>query len=326
MEKYIDATGKTINQAVSAALEQLGLDRDDVSIEVLDNPKSGFLGLGGTPARIRAYYTAPSKADDVALPRDAALPEAKKETKAATKPARRPAAPAAKAPVAASSSPTGANTNSGAKAEAFLSGLFERMNIEAGLSVDGESDPGVLGVRITGANVGGLIGRRGETMDALQYLTGLVINRGEESYRKVALDVENYRARRVDSLEKLAKRLAGMVIRNRRSITLEAMNAGERRVIHYTLQDYPGVTTFSTGTEPNRRVVIATADRARPNNNAQPSRQPSRGGDRRPQHNGNRSPRSAPAASSSDSASPGGLASGGYSSGYTIPSQDEGDN
>lgn len=212
MEKYLDATGKTIDEAVENALRQLGLDRDSVSMEILDKPKAGFLGIGSAPARVRLHFT----------------------------------------------------VEQNDKVREFLAGVFERMDISADTVIDTKNEPGVVDVKITGDNVGALIGRRGETMDALQYITGLVVNRGEDDYKKISIDIENYRAKRTDALEKLAKKIAGMVVRNKRSITLEAMNSHERRIIHSTLQNYPGVTTFSIGTEPNRRVVIATADRKSP--------------------------------------------------------------
>ena len=202
------------------------MDRDGVSLEILEKPKAGFLGLGGTPARIRVHYTV---------------------------------------------EPTD-------KVRDFIEGVLGHMNIEAVIQID-NADPDTYGISISGENVGNLIGRRGETMDALQYLTSLVVNRGEEGYKKIQLDIENYRAKRVAALEKLAKKLAGMVVRNKKSMTLEAMNAAERRIIHATLQDYPGVTTFSTGSEPNRRVVIATPDRRRPESTDAP--RPASGPNRR---------------------------------------------
>jgi len=212
MEKSFDATGKTIDEAVDNALKELGLDRDSVSVEILEKPKAGFLGIGSAPARVRVHYIV-EQTDRV---------------------------------------------------KDFLEGLFKHMNIAAETAIDTTTSPGVVDIKVTGENVGALIGRRGETMDALQYITGLVVNRGEEEYRKVSIDIENYRAKRTEALEKLANKLAGMVVRNKKSITLEAMNSHERRIIHSSLQNYPGVTTFSVGTEPNRRVVIATADRRRP--------------------------------------------------------------
>jgi spoIIIJ-associated protein len=224
MEKYLDTTGKTIEQALETALEQLGLDRDGVSLEILDKPRSGFLGLGGNPARIRVHY----KVEPVDKVRE------------------------------------------------FLEGLLERMNVEADISID-NSNPDICAINISGENVGSLIGRRGETMDSLQYLTSLAINRGQEDYKKIILDIENYRAKRVAALEKLAKKLAGMVLRNRKNMTLEAMNAAERRIIHATLQDYAGVTTFSTGSEPNRRVVIAIERKRADGSSPRPS-----GASRRP--------------------------------------------
>lgn len=118
-------------------------------------------------------------------------------------------------------------------------------------------------LNIVGENVGVVIGRRGETLDALQYLLSLCINKGKEDYIKVTLDAENYREKREKTLERLAKKLASKVVESKRSVTLEAMNPNERRIIHSTLQDFKGVTTTSIGSEPNRRVVISSTEQRR---------------------------------------------------------------
>lgn len=204
MEKYLEASGKTIDEAIQSALAQLGMDRDAVSVEVLEKPKAGFLGLGGTPARVRIAYSA------------------------------------------------GRDT----RATAFLEGMLERMNAESTVSLN-ITEEGHLEYTIDGPKTGLLIGRRGETLDALQHLTGSVANRGEESSVRVTLDVGNYRAKREASLIELAKSTAARAVRYRRSITLEPMNSYARHVVHTALQDYPGVSTHSVGTDPNRRVVIA---------------------------------------------------------------------
>jgi len=139
---------------------------------------------------------------------------------------------------------------------AFLSGLMEHLDSEAAVKVY-EEEKGRYKVILEGENLGQLIGRRGETLDAIQQLTNYAVNSGNEKRIRVHVDAENYRARREASLESLASKVAGKVKKYRRSVTLEAMNAYERHVIHAALQDVKGITTYSIGTEPNRRVVVA---------------------------------------------------------------------
>jgi spoIIIJ-associated protein len=142
----------------------------------------------------------------------------------------------------------------GDKAKDFLFDIFDRMSVEAEIEI--EEDENNLFLTINGNDIGIVIGRRGETLDALQYLTSLVVNKQDESYKRVVLDIENYRQKREDTLIKLAKRLADKVKKYRKSITLEPMNPYERRIIHSTLQDNRYVRTYSLGDEPNRKVVI----------------------------------------------------------------------
>ena len=141
------------------------------------------------------------------------------------------------------------------RAEDFLRHILDAMELEAELSIQSEEDNGIA-IDIKGDDMGILIGRRGETLSALQYLTNLVVNRHTEDYYRIVLDTENYKKRREETLKKLAKKLAGNAVRYRRNVTLEAMNPYERRIIHSVLQDDPMVSTYSTGEEPNRKVVI----------------------------------------------------------------------
>lgn len=136
----------------------------------------------------------------------------------------------------------------------FLEPIFNAMSINGDLEVSMEED--CLNVRVYADDIGIIIGRRGETLDALQYLLGLVVNKSSEKFLRVVLDVGNYREKREETLEKLAKKLAGKVAKNRKSITLEPMNPYERRIIHATLQNYRNIETYSVGDEPNRKVVI----------------------------------------------------------------------
>ena len=138
----------------------------------------------------------------------------------------------------------------------FLAGLLEHMGVEADMEIT-EKENGALCVNLTGENMGVIIGRRGETLDAIQHLTNYAVNRGADKRTHISVDAENYRGKREESLRHLARKMAAKVVKYRKNMTLEPMNAYERHVIHATLQDVPNVTTYSTGTEPNRRVVIA---------------------------------------------------------------------
>ena len=272
---YIDVTGKTEEEAIQSALAQLGMDRDDVSVEILERAKSGFLGMGAKPARVRVTY-GPDEApmEEVAVPVKPAVvekPEKKEEPKPQPKPQQprqpkpqqprqpkpqpkreerveRPAAPAVDLPEC--------TDDNAVRITAFLTGLLEHMDSPAAVKVY-EEEKGRYKVILEGQKLGALIGRRGETLDAIQQLTNYAVNSGNEKRIRVHVDAENYRARREASLESLAMKVAAKVKKYRRSVTLEAMNAYERHVIHAALQDVKGVTTYSVGTEPNRRVVVA---------------------------------------------------------------------
>jgi spoIIIJ-associated protein len=205
MTKSIEKSAKSVESAISLALEELNADRDDVSIEVLETPIKGFLGIGTTLAKVRVTINIKGDATQ--------------------------------------------------KADQFLSDVFDKMEIE--VAIDTKQTEKEMSIILSGNDMGMVIGRRGETLDALQYLTSLVVNRGEEEYIKVTIDTENYRKKREETLERLAKKLAGKVLKYKKSISLEPMNPYERRVIHSALQSYEEISTYSTGTEPNRKVVIA---------------------------------------------------------------------
>ena len=272
MREFIDVTGKTEDEAIQNALRQLGLDRDDVSVEILERAKSGFLGLGSCPAKVRVYYgeetepaPVPEPAPEPAKPSKAPekKPERKEERPAAPKPPKAPKAPkhAPEKEEEEASAPTvdyGEEVND-EKAQAirtFLSGLLEQMDNPAEIHVY-QPEKGRYKVILEGKNLGALIGRRGETLDAIQQLTSYAVNRSGSGRVRVQLDAEGYREKREQSLQHLARKVAAKVVRYRRNFTLEPMNAYERHVIHTALQDVPGVTTYSTGTEPGRRVVVA---------------------------------------------------------------------
>ena len=273
MRQYIDVTGKTEDEAISKALEQLGLDRDDVSVEILERAKSGFLGLGSCPAKVRVSYG--EEEEPVVIP---AAPEKKPEQPKKPAPEKRPERKpkpekpekVEKAPKAAPVQDLGEEVDD-EKAQAirkFLTGLLAQMESEAVIKVY-QPEKGRYKVILEGQNLGALIGRRGETLDAIQHLTNYAVNRGSEKHLHISVDAENYRSKREESLTRLAEKMAEKAIKYKRSMALEPMNSYERHVIHTALQNYEGVTTSSTGVEPNRRVVVSYVKPEQPNNKPQ---------------------------------------------------------
>ena len=297
MEKTIITSGKTIDLAIEAALEQLGMDRDSVSVQVLQQAKSGFLGIGAQPAKVQVTYEAPDpvpEAPKVALssasrskpkapakkpepkpeapkpeapkpqpkpeeakperkpeaPRAEHKPERKPETPKAPrepKPEKKPAAPRTYEPAPAGSTEE--------KIEQFLKGLLEHMDSKA-VPHCWQDSANTYKVDLVGDDLGYLIGRRGDTLDAIQHLANYTINRDVEGHIRINVDAECYREKREESLRRYARKKAQQVLKARRRTTLEPMNAYERHVIHAALQDMDNITTHSTGVEPNRRVVI----------------------------------------------------------------------
>ena len=301
MERTYIATGKTIDLAIQAALEALSMDRDSVSVEVLENAKSGFLGIGASPAKVKVTYEVPDETNKATAALSSAsrskpkkekpqapaakvvdLPKAEKprvtaplpvaEPPKAEKPRRdrreksrtkeEPKAPKQEKPrqekpKAEPKEYTPAAPGSmEERIEQFIQGLLVHMGSDA-VPHCAKTDEDSYLVELVGDNLGMLIGRRGETLDAIQHLTNYTINRDASKRSRINVDAESYRAKREESLRRHARKVAGKVVRYRRNITLEPMNAYERHVIHATLQDTDDISTFSTGTEPNRRVVVS---------------------------------------------------------------------
>ena len=301
MEKTLIASGKTIDLAIESARAQLGLDRDSVSVMVLQQAKAGFLGFGAQPAKVQVTYEAPDPAPEapkvalssasrskpkakpaapkaepkveapkVEAPKAEAKPEPKVEKKPepkkeAPKAEKQPKAPKenkapkapkeAKAPVQPREYAAAEPGSVEEKIEVFLKGLLEHMGSQAVPHAWKENDNTYM-VELVGEDLGYLIGRRGDTLDALQHLANYTINRGIEGHIRINVDAEAYRQKREESLRRYAAKKAQQVLKARRRTTLEPMNAYERHVIHATLQDMDRITTYSVGTEPNRRVVI----------------------------------------------------------------------
>lgn len=299
MEKTIVTTGKTIDLAIEAALTQLGLDRDNVAVQVLQQAKSGFLGFGAQPAKIQVTYEAP---DPVPAAPKTALSSASRSKPKPSQPVKKPETPKAEAPKPQAPKPEAPKAeasrqdkprqpkperkNDAPKAprepkerkefkapvepkvytpaepgsleeqiEKFVKGLLEHMDSKA-VPHCWKVEGSIYKVDLTGDDLGYLIGRRGDTLDAIQHLANYTINRGVEGHVRINVDAESYREKREDSLRRYARKKAQQVLKARRRTTLEPMNAYERHVIHAALQDMENITTHSTGTEPNRRVVI----------------------------------------------------------------------
>ena len=273
MEKTIVTTGKTIDLAIEAALNQLGLDRDSVSVQVLAQAKSGFLGIGAAPAKVQVTYEVPDPKPK------SALGSASRSKPKAAKPEAKPAeAPKAEKPVAPKAEPKNEKPAKAEKPapkiekaprtyipaepgpvedkiETFIKGLLEHMGSTAVPQAYKEENNSYL-VELVGEDLGFLIGRRGDTLDAIQHLANYSVNRGIEGHIRINVDAEDYRLKREDSLRRYAAKKAQQVLKAHRRTTLEPMNAYERHVIHSALQDTDRITTYSVGTEPNRRVVI----------------------------------------------------------------------
>ena len=300
MEMKHIVTGKTIDEAKANAVAQLGLDAYGFSYQVLQLPKSGFLGFGAQPAKIEVSYEVPDpkpEAPKVALyaasrskPKPAKKPEAPKQeapakAEAPKAEAVKPVAPVEpkeespkpekkerrepkekkplpprepKEPKAPKEPKVYVPAEPGSveeKIEQFLSGLLEHMGSKA-VPHCWKEEGNTYQVELVGEDLGYLIGRRGDTLDAIQHLANYSINRGVEGHVRINVDAESYREKREESLRRYAVKKAQQVLKMRRRTTLEPMNAYERHVIHAALQEMDNITTHSTGVEPNRCVVI----------------------------------------------------------------------
>lgn len=220
--EWREFTAKTVDEALTSAMLELGITAEKLEYEVIEKETSGFLGMFGKPARIKAR----------------------------TKPSIE------------------------GSAKEFLDKVFAAMGIDANTEVSFDQENDNIEINVEGDEMGVLIGKRGQTLDSLQYLVSLVVNKNSENYIKVKLDTENYRARRKETLENLAKNIAFKVKRTRKPVSLEPMNPYERRIIHSALQNDKFVETYSEGEEPYRKVVInvkKTYKDTRPSNSSRPS-------------------------------------------------------
>ncbi len=244
----VEKTGKTVEEAVATALAELGVDRQDVDVEILEEARRGILGIGSRDAKVRltvrgevSAEAAPAKTEPASEPETAAetAEEAPQETAA-------PETPDTEAERQAVAS----------AAKTFLEALFQAMGMDLIIEKFVSHKEDAIILKLHGDGIGVLIGKHGQTLDALQYLTNLAANKGRKGWNRVILDAENYRQRRRQTLERLAQNLADRVKRTGRKAMLEPMNPYERKIVHVSLQNDPQITTYSEGEEPYRKVVI----------------------------------------------------------------------
>lgn len=240
----VEKTGKTIDNAITDALIELGATTEEVDIEILEKGSKGFLGLGAKEARVRVTLKEISNTqenlksankEDVLVEIKESIKQDKEEVKVDTH--------------------IDLNINEAIElAKSFLDSVLKEMGIEATFESNVENDRVYL--NISGEKMGMVIGKRGDTLDALQYLTNIVVNKERNEYVKIMLDTENYRSRREETLRKVAYKFAKKATQTKRPVILEPMNPYDRRIIHSALQDSHHVKTHSEGKEPFRRVVI----------------------------------------------------------------------
>lgn len=238
--KSTEKKAKTIEEAIELALAELGVARENAKLELIQEPAKGFLGIGAKDAIVRATVADNSKVESKPAKSGNAAPRPKRQK-------------------------TGSGIYNSElpeeNAKNFVSDILSAMGLDVTVTAELKDD--VVNVNLDGDNMGVVIGKRGDTLDSIQYLTSLVVNQKSEDYIKVSIDTENYRQKREEALVALAERLAAKVTRTGKKFALEPMNPYERRIIHSSLQDSEDVTTFSVGQEPYRKVVIAPKN-ARP--------------------------------------------------------------
>ena len=261
---YIQVSAKTVEDAVLEAAMKLATTREHLEYEVIEKGSAGFLGFGAKPAVIKARALTDEeieKNEKQPEPvKEVVKKEAKKEKKKEVKkeePVKAPKAEKAEEPAVVKKEAVSGKEIS---AEDFLKDVFKAMDMVVEIKVTENKEEKTMDIELSGEDMGVLIGKRGQTLDSLQYLVSLVVNKYSDEYIRVKIDTENYRERRKETLENLARNIAYKVKRTRKTVSLEPMNPYERRVIHSALQNDRYVTTHSEGEEPYRRVVVTLKD------------------------------------------------------------------
>ena len=228
--EYVEFTGKTVDDAITEACKNFTITSDRLEYEVVEKGTSGIFGFAAKPAVIKARVFDPN------APKEEVKEEKKEEAKENTESSVTVTEPVTADP------------------KEFLEKVFNAMNMKVSIDVETKEDE--INIELSGDDMGVLIGKRGQTLDSLQYLTSIVVNKGRKEYIRVKIDTENYRLRRKETLENLAKNLAYKAKRTKNPVSLEPMNPYERRIIHSALQNDKYVTTHSEGEEPYRKVII----------------------------------------------------------------------
>ncbi len=295
MEREFLATGKTVEEAIEAAYNKAGVDREYVTVEIIERPRKKFLGLVSVPATAKAVIDEDYWNKMFAVKeKKAEAPKKKKEHKPAEKPLKeqpkkqekpkkeqKPQQPKKQEPkkeVKAPDEKIEAAENAkeevkvlapevlemkGSAAAEYIKEVLTALGYPEAEVTYAQKD-GMIVLQLSGEDMGAVVGRRGDNLDAMQYLASLVANKSEGSYVRVVLDIDDYRSKREASLRAYARKTATNAVRSGRSITLEAMNPYERRIVHSTVQTVNGATSKSIGSEPNRRVVISPIEGAKP--------------------------------------------------------------
>ena len=269
--EWIEISAKTVDDAINEGLIRLGTTRDKMDVEVLEKESSGFLGfIGRHDAKIRVRF---KEVKPAPVPEKKTIKEEKTDfvkSNVETKPEEKPVAdiqrkPKKKFDEIEKIEPVSADRQEKAKTDAikFLTDVFKAMKLEAVVNVEFDAAENELYIDVKAEDMGVLIGKRGQTLDSLQYIVSLAINKDSNEYVKVKLDSENYRIRRKETLENLAKNIASKVKRTGRQVSLEPMNSFERRIIHSALQGDPDCETFSEGNDPYRKVVVKPKNEGR---------------------------------------------------------------
>lgn len=275
--EFREFSAKTVDEAITKASLEFETFSENLEIEVISEGKSGFLGFGAKPAIIKvrkkeaseqletpveeekkeeaAAQEIPKTArkETVKEPKKEVKKEIKREVKKETEQPKEERKVVEKSPEEVAEMK--------AEAEKFLGGVFKAMELEVEIKMDYKAEEGNLDIEFVGHDMGILIGKRGQTLDSLQYLTSLVVNKGRQGYVRVKLDTEDYRNRRKETLENLARSIAYKVRKTRKTVSLEPMNPYERRIIHSALQGNRYVETYSEGNEPYRHVVVKLKNR-----------------------------------------------------------------
>ena len=257
---YIQVSAKTVEDAILEAAMKLATTREHLEYEVIEKGSAGFLGFGAKAAVIKARALTDEEIEKVAVEPEPVKEVVKQEVKKEVKEEKKVEKVEKTEETVVEKATKAVAAGKEISAEDFLKDVFKAMDMVVDIKVTENKEENSLDIELAGEEMGVLIGKRGQTLDSLQYLVSLVVNKYSDEYVRVKIDTENYRERRKETLENLARNIAYKVKRTRKTVSLEPMNPYERRVIHSALQNDRYVTTHSEGEEPYRRVVVTLKD------------------------------------------------------------------